>query len=97
MRKAVGLTPDKNITAGAIEVFAPDDESETVSNVVGGSNMERIMETIVLVLAIAMVAPLPYEEIIGGDGRLALAVVGFLLIFWWLFRNDHRKDLRGEV
>jgi len=59
--------------------------------------MERIMETIVLVLAIAMVAPLPFEDIIGGYGRLALAVLGFLLIFWWLFRNDRRKDLKGEV
>jgi hypothetical protein len=59
--------------------------------------MERIMETIVLVLAIAMVAPLPFEEIVGGYGRLALAVLGLLLIFWWLFRSDHRKDLRGEM
>ncbi len=59
--------------------------------------MERIMETIVLILAMAMVAPLPFEEIVGGGGRLALAVIGFLLIFWWLFRRDHRKDLRGEV
>jgi len=59
--------------------------------------MKRIVETIVLILAIAMVAPLPFEEIIGGYGRLALAALGFLLIFWWLFRNDHRKDLRGEV
>ena len=59
--------------------------------------MERIMETIVLILAMAMVAPLPFEEIVGGGGRLALAVIGFLLRFWWLFRRDHRKDLRGEV
>jgi hypothetical protein len=56
--------------------------------------MERIMETTVLVLGLAMVAPLPFEEIIGGYGRLALAVLGFLLIFWWLFRNDHKKDLK---
>jgi hypothetical protein len=56
--------------------------------------MERIMETTVLVLGIVMVAPLPFEEIIGGYGRLALAVLGFLLIFWWLFRNDHKKDLK---
>jgi hypothetical protein len=55
------------------------------------------VETIVLILAIAMAAPLPFEEIIGGYGRLGLAALGFLLIFWWLFRNDHRKDLRGEV
>jgi hypothetical protein len=97
----VGLTPGKNITAtpaaSACTVGLPDDESETASNVAGGSNMERIMETIVLVLANAMVAPLPYEEIVGDYGRLALAVAGFLLIFWWLFRNDHRKDLRGEL
>jgi len=59
--------------------------------------MKTIVETIVLILAIAMVAPLPFEEIIGGYGRLALAALGFLLIFWWLFRNDHRKDLSGEV
>jgi hypothetical protein len=50
-----------------------------------------------LVLGNAMVAPLPYEKIVGDYGRLALAVAGFLLIFWWLFRNDHRKDLRGEL
>jgi hypothetical protein len=59
--------------------------------------MGRILETLVLILGIAMAAPLPFEEIVGGYGRLALAVVGFLLIFWWLFRNDHRKDLRGEM
>ncbi len=59
--------------------------------------MERIMETVVLVLAIAMVAPLPFEQIIGGYGRLALAVLGFLLIFRWLFKNDQKKDLRGEL
>jgi hypothetical protein len=56
--------------------------------------MERIMETTLLVLGLAMVAPLPFEEIIGGYGHLALAVLGFLLIFWWLFRNDHKKDLK---
>ncbi len=55
------------------------------------------MEIIVLILGIAMVAPLPFEEIIGGYGRLALAVLGFLLIFWWLFKNDRKKDLRGEL
>lgn len=97
MRKAGVLTPGKNITATPGETSAPDDESETAGNGVGSSNMEKIMDAIVLVLAIAMVAPLPFEEIIGGYGRLALAVVGFLLIFWWLFRNDHRKDLRGEA
>jgi hypothetical protein len=59
--------------------------------------METAVETIVLILAIAMVAPLPLEEIVGGYGRLALAVVGFLLIFRWLFKNDQKKDLRGEL
>ncbi len=96
------MTSGKNITAAPIAGFrvhgsAPDDESETIGNIAGGSNMERIMETMVLVLAIVMVAPLPFEQIIGGYGRLALAVLGFLLIFWWLFRNDHRKDRRGEA
>jgi hypothetical protein len=60
---------------------------------VGGCNMK----TIVLILAMAMVAPLPFEEVVGGYGRLALAVLGFLLIFWWLFKNDQKKDLRGEL
>lgn len=55
------------------------------------------METIVLILAIAMVAPLPLEEIVGGYGRLALAALGFLLIFRWLFKNDQKKDLKGEL
>jgi hypothetical protein len=59
--------------------------------------METIVETIVLILAIAMAAPLPFEEIIGGYGRLALAVLGFLLIFRWLFKNDQKKDLSGEL
>jgi hypothetical protein len=71
----------------------------------GDQNMEAkvetkvttIVETIVLVLGIGMVAPLPFEEIVGGYGRLALAVLGFLLIFWWLFNNDQKKDLRGEL
>jgi hypothetical protein len=55
------------------------------------------METIVLILGIAMVAPLPFEEIVGGCGRLALAALGFLLIFWWLFKNDQKKDLKGKL
>jgi hypothetical protein len=50
------------------------------------------MELIILILAIAMVVPLPLEEIVGGYGRLALAVVGFLLIFRWLIKNDQKKD-----
>ena len=59
--------------------------------------MSSIIETIVLILAIAMVVPLPLEEIVGGYGRLALAVLGFLLIFRWLFKNDQKKDLSGEL
>lgn len=55
------------------------------------------METIVLILAVAMVAPLPLEQIVGDYGRLALAVLGFLLIFRWLFKNDQKKDLRGDL
>jgi hypothetical protein len=61
------------------------------------TKVKTIVETIVLVLGIGMVAPLPFEEIVGGYGRLALAVLGFLLIFWWLFNNDRKKDLRGEL
>jgi hypothetical protein len=64
---------------------------------VGGGNMETIIETTVLILGIAMVAPLPFEEIVGDYGRLALAVLGFLLISRWLFKNDRKKDLRGEL
>jgi len=59
--------------------------------------METTVKTIVLIFGIAMVAPLPFEEAVGGYGRLALAVLGFLLIFWWLFKNDQKKDLRGEL
>ncbi len=55
--------------------------------------MSSTMDIIVLVLALVMVAPLPFEVIIGGSGRLALVVLGFLLIFWWLFKNDQKKDL----
>jgi hypothetical protein len=61
------------------------------------TTVETIVETIVLILAIAMVAPLPLEEIVGGYGRLALVVLGFLLIFRWLFKNDQKKDRRGEL
>ena len=59
--------------------------------------MERIVETIVLILAMAMAAPLPFEKAIGDYGRLALAALGFLLVFRWLFKNDQKKDLRGEL
>ena len=59
--------------------------------------METIVETIVLIFAIALVAPLPLEEIVGGYRRLALAILGFLLIFRWLFKHDQKKDLRSEL
>jgi hypothetical protein len=54
--------------------------------------MERIVETIVLILAVAMAAPLPFEKIVGDYGRLALAVLGFLLVFRWLFKNAQKED-----
>jgi hypothetical protein len=54
--------------------------------------MRSIVETIVLIIAIAMVIPTPLETIVGGYGRLALAVLGFMLIFRWLLKNDQRKD-----
>jgi hypothetical protein len=54
--------------------------------------METTVETIVLILAIAMLAPFPLEEIIGGYRRLALVPLGFLLIFRWLLKNDQKKD-----
>jgi hypothetical protein len=54
--------------------------------------MSNTVEMVVLILAIAMVVPLPLEEIVGGYGRLALVVLGFLLIFRWLLRNDQKKD-----
>jgi hypothetical protein len=59
--------------------------------------MERIVETIVLILAIVMAAPLPFEKIVGDYGRLALAVLGFLLVFRWLFKNDQKKDRRAAL
>jgi hypothetical protein len=54
--------------------------------------MSSTMEMVILILAIAMVVPLPLEEIVGGYGRLALVVLGFLLIFRWLLKNDQKKD-----
>jgi hypothetical protein len=59
--------------------------------------METMVETVALIVSIAMVAPLPLEEIVGSYGRLALAILGFLLIFRWLFKNDQKKDLRSEL
>jgi hypothetical protein len=55
--------------------------------------MTIVAETMILILGLVMVTPLPYEVVIGDYGRLGLAVLGFLLVFWWLFRNDHKKDL----
>jgi hypothetical protein len=90
------LTLGTNITAAPTQVSAADDEPETASNIGGNRNMKTIVETIALVFGIAMVAPLPFEEIVGGYGRLALAFAGFLLVFWWLFKNDQKKDLKGK-
>jgi hypothetical protein len=53
------------------------------------------METIILILAIAMVVPLPLDQVVGSYGRLALALLGFVLIIRWIIMNDQRKDLRG--
>jgi hypothetical protein len=50
------------------------------------------IEMIILILAIAMVVPLPLEKIVGDYGRLAFVVLGFLLIFRWLLKNDQKKD-----
>jgi hypothetical protein len=58
-------------------------------------NMRSSVEMLVLILGIAMVVPLPLEEIVGGYGRLALAVLGFLIIGRWLLRNDQRKYPQG--
>jgi hypothetical protein len=41
--------------------------------------MVSIIGTRVLILAIAMVARLPLEEVVGNYGRLALAVLGSLV------------------
>jgi len=55
------------------------------------------MEMLVLILAIAMVVPLPFEEIVGGYVRLLLVPIGFILIIRWIIKNDQKKDrsLRG--
>jgi hypothetical protein len=50
---------------------------------------------VVLILGIAMAVPLPLEEIVGGYGRLALAALGFLIIFRWLIWNDQTKNPLG--
>ena len=55
------------------------------------------MEMLVLLLAIAMVVPLPFEEIVGGYVRLLLVPISFILIIRWIIKNDQKKDrsLRG--
>jgi hypothetical protein len=50
------------------------------------------METIVLILAIAMVVPSPIDEVVGNYGRLALALLGLVLVVRWIILNDQRKD-----
>jgi hypothetical protein len=57
--------------------------------------MRSSLEMIVLILGIAMVVPLPLEEIVGNYGRLALAVLGFLIIFRWIIWNDQKKNPQG--
>ena len=57
--------------------------------------MRSSVEMLVLILGIAMVVPLPLEELVGGYGRLALAVLGFLIIGRWLLRNDQRNYPQG--
>jgi hypothetical protein len=54
--------------------------------------MRSSLEMMVLILGIAMVVPLPLEEIVGNYGRLALAVLGFLIIFRWIIWNDQKKN-----
>ena len=50
------------------------------------------METLVLILAIAMVVPFPLEEIVGGYVRLLLVPIGFILIIRWLIKNDQKNE-----
>ena len=50
------------------------------------------MEMAVLILAIAMVVPLPLDQIVGGYVRLLLVPIGFILIIRWIIVNDQRKD-----
>jgi hypothetical protein len=57
--------------------------------------MRSSVEMLVLILGIAMVVPIPLEEVVGGYGRLALAVLGFLIIGRWLLRNDQTKYPQG--
>jgi hypothetical protein len=57
--------------------------------------MRGSLEMMVLILGIAMVVPTPLEEIVGGYGRLALAVLGFLIIGRWLIWNDQKRNPHG--
>jgi hypothetical protein len=57
--------------------------------------MRGSLEMIVLILGIAMVVPTPVDEIVGGYVRLALAVLGFLIIGRWIIWNDQMKHPRG--
>jgi hypothetical protein len=50
------------------------------------------MEMIILILAIAMVVPSPLDEVVGNYGRLALVLLGFVLIIRWIIQNDLKKD-----
>ena len=52
----------------------------------------NIIKFIVLILAIAMLVPTPVDEIVGNFGRLAMAIVGFVVIIWWIIDNDQKKD-----
>ena len=57
--------------------------------------MRSNVEMLVLILGIAMVVPTPVDEIVGGYVRLALAVLGFLIIGRWIIWNDQMKHPRG--
>jgi hypothetical protein len=64
----------------------------------GPLNLRRSsMETIILILAIAMVVPSPLDEVVGNFGRFALALLGLVLVVRWIIVNDQKKDrsLRG--
>src|SRR5215467_3238464 len=53
----------------------------------GGRNMERM----ILVLAIALIfvpTPFAFNDLL----HLAFALSGFVLLIWWILRNDQNKD-----
>jgi hypothetical protein len=50
------------------------------------------VEMIVLILALAMVVPSPIDEIVGSYVRLAMVLVGFVLIIRWIIINDQKKN-----